>query len=126
MSEQISTTLKRKLDGLSTYGFSITDPEIRLNALKEELQFYVLDFIYHHPEYNKWIMYGCSALRICYELNRMSVDLDFEISNDVDNDFLNELKESAEKHFSKVYGVDSEFLKIGITNNRGIILKFSV
>ena len=126
MSEQISTTLKRKLDGLSTYGFSITDPEIRLNALKEELQFYVLDFIYHHPEYNKWIMYGGSALRICYDLDRMSVDLDFEVSNDVDNDFLNELKEEAEKHFSKVYGVDSEFLKIIITNNRGILLKFRV
>lgn len=126
MSEQISTTLKRKLDGLSTYGFSITDPEIRLNALKEELQFYVLDFIYHHPEYNKWIMYGGSALRICYDLDRMSVDLDFEVSNDVDNDFLNELKEEAEKHFSKVYGVDSEFLKITITNNRGIMFKFRV
>ena len=49
MSEQISTVLKRKLDSLSTFGFSITDPETRLNALKEELQFYVLDFIYHHP-----------------------------------------------------------------------------
>ena len=126
MSEQISTTLKRKLDGLSTYGFSITDPEIRLNALKEELQFYVLDFIYHHPKYGKWIMYGGSALRICYDLDRMSVDLDFEISSDVGNNFLNELKEEAENHFSKVYGVDSEFLKIIITNNRGILLKFRV
>lgn len=126
MSEQISTILKRKLDGLSTYGFSITDPEIRLNALKEELQFYVLDFIYHHPEYSKWIMYGGSALRICYDLDRMSVDLDFEVSNNVDNDFLNEIKEEAEKHFSKVYGVDSEFLKITITNDRGIKLKFKV
>ena len=124
MNDQILTVLKSKLDGLSTYGFSITDPKIRLNALKEELQFYVLDFIYHHPEYNKWIMYGGSALRICYDLDRMSVDLDFEVSNKIDNEFLNELKEEAEKHFSKVYGVDSEFLKISITNNRGITLKF--
>lgn len=126
MSEQISTILKRKLDGLSIYGLSITDPEIRLNALKEELQFYVLDFIYHHHEYNKWIMYGGSALRICYDLDRMSVDLDFEVSNDIDNDFLKEIKDEAGKHFSKVYGVDSEFLKITITNNRGIMLKFRV
>ena len=44
------------------------DAEIRLNALKEELQFYVLDFVYHHPEYNEWIMYGGSALRICMTL----------------------------------------------------------
>lgn len=126
MNNQILTNLKSKLDGLSTYGFSITDHETRLNALKEELQFYVLDFIYHHPEYSKWIMYGGSALRICYDLDRMSVDLDFEISCDVDNSFLDELKEEAEKHFSKVYGVDSEFLRISITNNRGIVLKFRV
>ena len=124
MSEQISTILKRKLDDLSTFGFPITDPEIRLNALKEELQFYVLDFIYHHPEYSKWIMYGGSALRICYDLDRMSVDLDFEVSQTIDNEFLNELKEEAEKHFSKVYGIDSEFLKISVANERGITLKF--
>src|SRR3989344_5639130 len=124
MSEQILTTLKRKLDDLAAHGE--LDAETRRNALKEELQFYVLDFIYHHPEYSKWIMYGGSALRICYDLDRMSVDLDFEVGDDIDNDFLNELKEEGEKHFSKVYGVDSEFLKITITNNRGIILKFRV
>lgn len=126
MSEQIVKTLKNKLDNLSQYGYSITDPETRLNTLKEELQFYVLDFIYHHPEYNKWIMYGGSALRICYDLDRMSVDLDFEVSHEIDNDFLDKLREETEKHFSKVYGVDSEFLRITNTNNRGIKLKFRV
>ena len=45
MNDQILTVLKSKLDGLLSYGFSITDSETRLNALKEELQFYVLDFI---------------------------------------------------------------------------------
>lgn len=124
MSEQVLTVLKSKLDGLSAYGYSVTDPETRLNALKEELQFYVLDFVYHHPEYNKWIMYGGSALRICYDLDRMSVDLDFEVSRKIDTDFLNELKEEADGHFAKVYGIDSEFLKISLTNNRGITLKF--
>lgn len=123
MSEQILTVLKSKLDGLSVHGFGIVDPTTRLIALKEELQFYVLDFIYHHPDYNKWIMYGGSALRICYDLDRMSEDLDFEVSRKVDNDFLNELKEEAEGHFAKVYGIDSEFLRITKTN-RGIKLKF--
>ena len=75
MSEQISTILKRKLDDLSAYGG--IDAETRRNALKEELQFYVLSFIYHHPEYGKWIMYGGSALRIIHGLDRMSVDFVF-------------------------------------------------
>ena len=79
MSEQISTILKRKLDDLAAYGS--LDAETRRNALKEELQFYVLNFIYHHPEYNTWIMYGGSSLRIIHGLDRMSVDLDFEISH---------------------------------------------
>lgn len=124
MNNQILTNLKSKLDGLSVYGISITDPETRLNALKEELQFYVLDFIYHHPEYSKWTMYGGSALRICYGLDRMSVDLDFEVNHEINSNILEELKEETEEHFSKVYGVGSEFLKIGITANRGITLKF--
>ena len=55
------------------------DPDTCLNVLRK-LQYYVLDFIYHHPEYSHWIMYGGSALRIIHKLNRMSVDLDFEIS----------------------------------------------
>ena len=77
MSELILANLKKKLDSLSAYGEM--DAETRRNALKEELQYYVLNFIYHHPEHSKWIMYGGSALRICHDLNRMSVDLDFEI-----------------------------------------------
>jgi len=56
----------------------------------------------------------------------MSVDLDFEVSHKVDDEFLNELKEEAGKHFLKVYSVDSDFLRISITNNRGIKLKFRV
>ena len=124
MSEQILAILKRKLDDLSAYGG--IDAETRLNALKEELQFYVLDFIYHHPEYSKWTMYGGSALRICYGLNRMSVDLDFEVNYKIDNDFLKELKEEAEKHFLKVYDVKSGFLRTAIINSRGVKLKFNV
>ena len=86
MSGQILNILKRKLDDLAAYGE--INPDTRLNGLKEELQFYVLNFIYHHPEYNKWIMYGGSALRIIHELNRLSVDLDFEVSNAITEKFL--------------------------------------
>jgi len=124
MSEQILTTLKRKLEDLSIYGE--VDAETKRNALKEELQFYVLNFIYHHPEYSKWIMYGGSALRICHGLDRMSVDLDFEVAHAITEKFLEELKKEIEKYFESTYGTESEFLTIKITTGRGLLLKFNV
>lgn len=124
MSEQISTILKRKLNDLSAYGG--TDAETRRNALKEELQFYVLNFIYHHPEYNKWIMYGGSALRIIHGLDRMSVDLDFEVSHAVTEKFLKELKKEVEDYFINTYGAGADFLTIKTTPDRGLLLKFHV
>ncbi|OGF81961.1 hypothetical protein A2W48_02215 [Candidatus Giovannonibacteria bacterium RIFCSPHIGHO2_12_44_12] len=124
MSEQILTTLKRKLDDLAAYGE--LDVETRRNALKEELQFYALNFIYHHPEYSKWIMYGGSALRIIHGLDRMSVDLDFEVSHAITEKFLEELKNEIEEHFKNTYGVGEDFLTIKITTGRGLLLKFHV
>ncbi|MCX6739086.1 MAG: nucleotidyl transferase AbiEii/AbiGii toxin family protein [Candidatus Parcubacteria bacterium] len=124
MSEQISTILKRKLDELGAYGG--IDAETRRNALKEELQFYVLNFIYHHPEYSKWTMYGGSALRIIHGLDRMSVDLDFEVAHAVTEKFLEELKKDIEDHFINTYGTDANFLTLKITTGRGLLLRFHV
>lgn len=124
MSEQLLIILKRKLDDLAAYG--AIDAETQRNALKEELQFYVLNFIYHHPKYNAWIMYGGSALRIIHGLDRMSVDLDFEISNAVTGEFLEELKTEIKNHFTNTYSTTDDFLTIKITNGRGVTLKFHV
>lgn len=124
MSEQLLAILKRKLDDLSVYGE--ISAETKRNALKEELQFYVLNFIYHHPEYGKWIMYGGSALRIIHDLNRMSVDLDFEVSHAVTKDYLEELKKEIDKYFSRDYGTTSEYLTIKIVAGRGLLLKFNL
>lgn len=124
MSEQILIILKRKLDNIAA--FDRTDAETRRNALKEELQFYVLNFIYHHPEYNRWIMYGGSALRIIHGLDRMSVDLDFEISHAITKKFLEEFKKKAEDYFINTYGAGADFLTIKITTGRGLLLKFHV
>lgn len=124
MSEQISTILKRKLDDLAAHGS--LDAETRRNALKEELQFYVLNFIYHHTEYNSWIMYGGSSLRIIHGLDRMSVDLDFEISHAITEKFLEELKKEVEDHFTNTYGAGADFLTIKIITGRGLLLKFHV
>jgi len=124
MSEQILTTLKRKLEDISAYGE--VDAETKRNALKEELQFYVLNFIYHHPEYSKWIMYGGSALRIIHDIDRMSVDLDFEIAHTITEKFLEELKKEIEKYFVSTYGAGPDFLTMKITTGRGLLLKFHV
>ncbi len=124
MSEHILAILKRKLDDLAPHGEM--DAETLRNVLKEELQFYVLNFIYHHPEHNKWVMYGGSALRIIHGLDRMSVDLDFEVSERITKDFLDELKKEIEDHFSRTYDTHSGFLTAKIVTRRGLLLKFNV
>lgn len=124
MSEQILSILRIKLSDESISG--LADPETRRNALKEELQYYVLNFIYHHPEYGNWVMYGGSALRICHDLDRMSVDLDFEISDEVTPTFLEMLKSEIESHFTSTYGTDPSFLTVKINTGRSIVLKFHV
>lgn len=124
MNEQITAILKRKLEDLTTYGG--LDAETRRNALKEELQYYVLNFICQHTEYKSWIMYGGSALRIIHGLDRMSVDLDFEISHAVTEEFLEELKKEIEKHFLNSYGAGTDFMTAKITTDRGLLLKFHI
>lgn len=124
MSEQILIILKQRLDNLAAHGN--LDAETRRNALKEELQFYVLNFIYHHPEYQTWIMYGGSALRIIHGLDRMSVDLDFEISQAITEKFLENLKKEVENYFNNTYGAGTNFLTTKITSGRGLLLKFQI
>lgn len=123
MNNQILITLKRKLEDLSAFGKISSDK--LLNVLKEELHFYVLNFIYSHSEYSKWIMYGGSALRICHKLDRMSVDLDFEIAHPLTEKFLEELKEKIKLYFADTYGIAPEFLIIK-TGKRGLVLKFNI
>lgn len=123
MNNQILITLKNRLEEISE-SYGKVGVEVQRNAMKEVLQYYVLNFIYHHPQYSNWIMYGGSALRICHNLDRMSVDLDFEIDHEVTKDFLDKLKEEIIIYFKDAYVVDSDLLTIGIANNRGLTLKF--
>ncbi len=123
-NNQIILMLKEKIESIVAHGTA--DTKTLRNILKEELQFYVLNFIYHHPEYNNWIMYGGSALRICHDLDRMSVDLDFEVTRKVDEPFLNELKNEIGEYFKNTYDLDSELLNIKITTDRGLRLCFNI
>jgi predicted nucleotidyltransferase component of viral defense system len=124
MSLMIEAALRARLGEITSS--EALDGETRRNVLKEELQFYVLNLIYHHDLYSNWIMYGGSALRILHRLPRMSVDLDFETDHEVNNDYLEVLKTAIEKHFAGTYGTTGDFLTVKITNNRGVKLKFKV
>ncbi len=124
MNNQILMKLKGKLEELGIH--SKMDVETERNVLKEDLQYYVLNFIYHHPKYSNWTMYGGSALRICHNLNRMSVDLDFEITESCTEDFLNNLKTEIEAHFLNTYDTGAEFLTIKLINGRGLRLNFNI
>lgn len=47
------------------------------NLVKEYLQILVLDFIYSHQKYSQLVFYGGSCLSHCFDLPRLSEDLDF-------------------------------------------------
>lgn len=49
----------------------------KLNLLKNYLQVFALNFIYSDEKYNNLVFYGGSVLSQCYELPRLSEDLDF-------------------------------------------------
>lgn len=76
-----------------------------INALKEELQYPVLDFVYNSKEYSHLIMYGGTLLRIAYALPRMSEDLDFQTAEKFD---LEEFATALVSHFKTTYGVTVE------------------
>ena len=124
MNNHIILKLKTKLEEINTRGF--VEIEAQRNALKEVLQFYILDCIYHHSEYKEWTMYGGSALRICHKLDRMSVDLDFEIPEQTTQELLEKLKKDINDYFVTNYGTKDDFLTIKLVGSRGLRLNFYV
>jgi len=49
------------------------------NLLKEQLQYYILNFIYNSPYAELFLLKGGTCLRSCFGLPRLSEDLDFDI-----------------------------------------------
>jgi len=70
--EIIKPFLKSIVDG--AIGMSST---YKRNLLKDYIQVVILNFIYAHPKYSQLVFYGGSCLRHCFELPRLSEDLDF-------------------------------------------------
>lgn len=89
------------------------------NLLKEHLELVALEFIYN-SQYSFLIFKGGSCLRICFDLPRLSEDLDFDYQKDFEvSEFFNNLISffKKEKNFAEVES------KIG---RRRLYLKFPV
>ena len=71
--------------------------EVIKNYLKEYLQLVVLEFIYS-SDYQDLIFTGGSCLRFCYGLNRLSEDLDLDVSKKIDKQ---KLKKELLKYFKE-------------------------
>ena len=69
------------------------------NLIKEELQNYVLNFVFTSEKYNGLIFTGGTCLRKVYGLNRLSEDLDFDYTGDFS---IEEFAEGVEEYFKSV------------------------
>lgn len=92
------------------------------NLLKQELQGLVLNFVYSSNYNRSFLLKGGTCLRLCFDLPRLSEDLDFDIENLADfslGDFIVRL----ENYFKKDLQIKSFNLKVA-GNQRQIYLKF--
>jgi len=91
------------------------------NFLKEELQNFVLNFVYN-SDYKNLIFTGGTCLRKNYGLNRLSEDLDFDYTDKFD---INDFNLDITKYFKSSLGYKSFSTKIS-TNKNTIFLKFPI
>jgi len=90
------------------------------NLVKEYFQILILDFIYSHPKYSELIFYGGSCLTHCFDLPRLSEDLDFvDAKEKID---LFELAKDLEEFTKKETGIH---LSVKVQKFR-IYLKFPI
>lgn len=99
----------------------INNRDFLRNLLKEELQVFVLNFVYTSPKYKNLIFTGGTCLRKFYQLPRISEDLDFDYEEgSLDFDLL---QKDLKKYFGEVVQYKDLSLKF---KNETIFLKFPV
>jgi len=87
------------------------------NLLKEELQNYILCYIYNESKYNKLTFTGGTCLRKVYGLNRLSEDLDFDT---IDSNFdLVGFGKDVQKYF--ISTLDYSNIKVKITTKQNTV-----
>jgi len=95
-----------------------------INSLKEFLQFPVLRFIYSQDSYKNFIFTGGSCLRICYNLPRLSEDLDFDLSlEDYQKLNLEKIAKELQRYFQENFLIKINFRCQGKSR---IYLKFPI
>lgn len=121
MLEEVLKTIieEKKKSGVSR--------SVILNFLKEYLQYIVLGYIYNSKEFRNLVFKGGSCLRICFNLPRLSEDIDFD--GEVD---LLELESFLKEQFkkmgysnleTKIQGEGRLYLKFPILKNLGLAPK---
>jgi len=74
------------------------------NYLKEYIQYLVLSLLYNQKKMKNLVFKGGSCLRICYDLPRLSEDLDFDYDEKIlGKDILGELDEYLKKEIKNKY-----------------------
>jgi len=94
------------------------------NLLKEVLQIYTLNFVYTSVYADKFLFKGGTCLRFCFDLPRLSEDLDFDIK-DFSNFSLERFSRDIKDYFVGKLQFRDFDLKIA-GNRREIFLKFPV
>jgi len=94
------------------------------NLLKEQLQNYILNYIYNSQYGEKFIFKGGTCLRFCFELPRLSEDLDFDVEDFSRFDF-NKFIEDIKNYFSTKLRYKDLNIKIS-GKNKMLYLKFPV
>lgn len=94
------------------------------NLLKEHLQYYFLNFIYNSVYADKFLFKGGTCLRFCFDLPRLSEDLDFDVEDyskfNVDN-FINDVLDYFKK---KIKYEEISYKKSG--SNKILYFKFPI
>lgn len=98
------------------------DPLYLRNLFKEELQNYILDFIYGRGNYLSLIFTGGTCLRKVYGLNRLSEDLDFDF---VDNFDIQAFSKEIKGYFSSTLEYGNVEQKVS-ANNKSVFIKFPI
>lgn len=98
----------------------VTRPLYVRNLLKEELQNYLLSFIYNSKEYRELIFTGGTCLRKLYGLPRLSEDLDFDYRGAFD---VERFARQVAKYFAAELQYKQASAKIS-GNQRTVFVKF--